>query len=124
MRGLKARTGKRVRNQHPEWTGPALTLPDLAPPPHTLHPLLLPQRALFSTLEISFGLGNKITINTDDFEGTCEPPDTLPQAVSQPPLCFWKLGETKWPRGGRCLCAGYGEARAGEVHLEEARVLR
>lgn len=63
MHGLGISTRRRQTCSDPVPTYPA--------------PLCLPQLAPLSILEIPFGLGNKITVNTD-FEGTCEPPDTLP----------------------------------------------
>lgn len=58
--GCKARTGT---GQDTE-PGPGLTPP--VPPPTLPCSLLI--------LEIPFGLGNKITISTDDFEGMRDPP--------------------------------------------------
>lgn len=52
------------------------------PVPTYLAPLLLSQLAPFSILEIPFDLGNKISVSTDDFEGMCDPLDTLPEDSS------------------------------------------
>lgn len=103
MQGLGISTHKRQTCSDPVPTYPA--------------PLLLPQLAPFSILEIPFDLGNKITVSTDDFEGTCEPPDTLPGDSS--PL--YGSGSSG-PQTGRDRLPLHGvwEARAGEAPSGES----
>lgn len=77
-------------------------------------PLLLPQLAPFSILEIPFDLGNKITVSTDDFEGTCEPPDTLPGDSS--PLYSSGSSGPQTGRDRGCPCTGCGRRGRERPH--------
>lgn len=100
-----------------------------SPPPHTTSApptspptCSIPQRAPFSTLEIPFDLGNKITVSTDDFEGTCEPPNPLPHDSSFL-LVLETLGHKLAERQKLSTCGVWG-GEGGEVQSEEANVLR
>ena len=103
-KGPKGQDWERGRNQHPEWGQPCADPPDL-PFAHPA-PLLFPQRAPFSTLEIPFDLGKKITVSTDDFEGTCEPL-TLCLKTPDPLMVLETLGLAP-AKNQSCPCAGVG----------------